>query len=747
MIIKLSSSLLAGFFLLIFTFPPAVYAQETNSSRIIQEYDNHRLAYKAAYASEQERFEKENNKVLANKGEIEKEIQNLERTKTGIQAAIMGKSIFQTVLHNIRLGISSALFPFPTAMLSTASKFSGISVEKTLKIGLPVVFILWAIVLFLVLRRYPRRNLLTKNVLRWLSILLFISLVLMSPSLFAEETLSKEEKLKTSLDLTTKVFSMSDHERYLGILISGNINNILLPELASGSEYLKVYRNIDTGTGEAYFTIAAIASYLGRNGEAIDALKRLSDPKIRSKPENRDYIITQTLKYLIQQNQTEAASDMLDANLSVLKNTVQIISLSEFLSEQGLQASAEKTLKRAISNAKTTEDLLELGNFLYSKGKQAEGIEAYVKASRYAQLPQQIVLVAKTWSGHGLTVPESFLTDLNEKYRKAGKSRDKTLLDYQLELVGVIYRNNRVENAVQLFSNILSSQQKTELKTYSQLLDFALANRWYEQATAVVRNLVRKLPSEQRFEVKLRPSVKLKTEEGLPDQTKLSLPDLYGMLNEEQGFDDKAITSYINSIQHSLNNIQISMGYEAKYNLNNFFLLGRQYKKSGNTEMLAALDATYTLLEEQRLAQLKLLNEDEIKNMQSIVDDEHSRIEELKQEIDRLKGRHKNTLWKTTFQTISLVGTFLFLIILLIGCIVWAIDYSRQQSSNKLSAFSAKFLEVFGWVKIYSILGALSGMLFVLVGQTWVIFQRKHEEFKALRIAAVRKKEAQNKTA
>ncbi len=709
----------------------SVYAQDNVPSPIVLEYDAHRQAYIDALHQERLRFESEQERASSTQDKLADRVEALKDERHRIQAEIENRSGLQSILQNIRNGVLFVVSPTMAVSIGALSVFGsyGASNEVINKV-VPIAFGVWAIMLFIFFRPSTQNKKNSKK--KWLNMVLVLALLLMAPALFAQEALSKEQKLKISLDLTSQLFSMSDHERYLGILSMEELNNILVPELDSGNEFLKVYRKVDSGTGKAYFTIAALATKLGRNGEAIDAIKQLNRTNLKIDTIEHDYIITQALKFLIDQNQPKAASDLLDARLRTLTDSSKLISLSEFLAAKGFQTSAEKTIQQAIENAKSTNDLVRLGDFLYSINKQTEGKTAFEKALTQADRPSEFILISDAWSRNGIIVPISMLEHLEIAYAKR-RDEDKSLLDFQIELISAVYQNQKNENAIQLFSHVLGKLKSADVDAYRQLIDYALANEWYEQATSTVRDLVRKLPSDKRFEVRIRPNQILSSEDGLPDRSGLSLPVLYGLLNEEQQLQDKAISSYINSIQHSLNKIQASMGYEVNYNLNDFYLLGRQYKAGDNLEMLSALDAAYTLLEEQSIADLKLENEDILASNIDKLESQKTEISDLEQDINNLKQLYQTKIWQTRLQTISLAGSIVFLLALLGVCIAWAKDYSLSQSAHRFSAFIFKFIELFGWAKVCSIFGAISGFMMVLAGQLVLIFQRTHEEVKSIR--------------
>ncbi len=722
---------------LIFTFLStislAVFAQAPDANeKTVREYDLHRQAYKTGLEKEQLRLLGEEKKSINAQSALQKKIAALESEKRSIRAAIQDRNSFQLVLKSFRNGILFTLYPMTAGVISSMSMFGySSSGSQTLDHLLPIAFGVWAILLFVMLRKYPRDQKPLRHI-RLLGIVLLISLLLMSPMLFAQTETTKENRLKDSLELTNNIFSMSDHERYLEILKSSDMKGVLLPDLKSGSKYLKVYRKVDTGSGKAYFTIAALASYLGRNGEAIDALKHFGQNGVKFDPAERDYLITQSLKFMIHHNQPEAAGELLEATLPSLKDAKQLISLSEFLTEKKFYSSAEKTLKRAIQNARSSTDLINLGNYLYSQNKQIEGKAAYNKALKQSRTHDDVIYVASALSSKGILVPSSFIVTVQKKYHPNKNSISKTLVESQINLIDAVYSNKQNENAISLFSTLLEGQKKVKVATYKLLLEYSLSRHWYEQATSVVKDLARKLPTHDRFEVRLRPSVKLKTEGDLPDKNKLSLPVLYGLLNEEQGFNDKAISSYVNSIQHSLKAVQANMGYEVEHSLNDFYLLGRQYKRSGKIKMLSALDRTYTSLEERSLDQLKLENNVKIKELSQDEAARIDRVAEINKEIELLKVQHKDKLNETRLQTVAIFGQLLFLFSLFFGSLIWAREYALKQADYRFSAFVSKFLETIGWVRVCSVFGAFSGMFFVFIGQSLQIFQRKHEELKSI---------------
>jgi len=728
--IKLYFSFVLLFILISSGITSPLKAQEEGVSQVIRDYDAHRQAYMTMLSKEKSRLNSEKKRINEANEKIKNEIASLENKKNKVNS-----SIEQTSRRNVDLKKKqNRLLKILHPLLITGADLT--VTDKTTDRAIPVVFTIWAVILFIILRRFPQGDK-PVRIIRWLAIPLLLSLLLMSPLLFAQEGLNKEQKLKISLDLTSDIFSMTEHGRYIDILKKSSITHVKLPNLESGSPYLKVYETIETGTGKAYFTIAALASYIGRNGEAIDALKQFSRKDLKIDPKERDYLLINTLKYLIQYDQSEAATNILNLRITEMIDSSKLVSLSKYLIEKGYQESADKALKQAIIKATKTDDLLEMGDYLFSINKQVAGKAAYEKALKNSVQPLDILSVASAWSSHNIGPTDSLLKRLTRVYRKGtrkyNRKESRSLLFYQVNLIDIFYRNKKHESAIQLFSSVLSQKESNKLNTYQELLDYALSNKWYEQATSVIQNLVKKLPNAKRFQVKIRPKVILKSEAGLPNSDELSLPVLYGLLNEEQGFDDKAVNSYINSIQQSLNLIQSNMGYNIENNLNDFYLLGRQFKSKGNEKMLSSLDETYTLLEGQILDQTKRNNTELIAALVSNADNDSIKIEKLREEIVSLENQHQKKQYQTKILMLSNFGLGLFLLTLLIGCFIWARAYSLKQSTFRLGAFMAKFIEVIGWTKVFSILGAISGLLITLIGQALQIFHRMHEELKIIR--------------
>ena len=548
-------------------------------------------------------------------------------------------------------------------------------------------FSVWAINIFIVLwnkeRMFMGRN-------KWMvSGVLIVFLALFSTPLFAQNKIEEDEFL-SQLELVDKILGQSDYQRYIAILELKPQAQIKLPALSPSGEYLRPFRMVKVDSGEYYFTLGALYVHEQRIGDAVSAIKKIKVDNLASA--SRNPVITAAIKFLIDRNQTDAASTLLADSLGKLSDVSSLVDLSLFLDSKGMQASSDDILERAISVAEYYAEFIELAQVFYRNGnveKSGNAIDQAIFSTssvssliELSKLARDLKFPDKSSEALSRAIDNANTTDelisLSE-YAAQIQNSEKAILALQralkrvktpqdllnvaaaaiegshadiiagvndragsllddiarIRLIDLYRKYNHMENAVANFEALLLSVNKADSDRQERLLryaDLAIERDMYEQARNAVERLAR-LAGKQRNSISVKPNQSLSVVKNIPEQSSIELQLYYGLLNEKMAFNDKAESSYTSSVKRSLQGILDSYGYETPENLNNFYLLGRIWKTLGETEKLEVLDLVYTDIEEEILKKIRADYDNKLLAMQRVKDNEAYR------KLDKEKSR------------------------------------------------------------------------------------------------------------
>lgn len=682
----------------------AIATYQKNRQHFIDEQQKNDQAFKTqADALKQE--------IAGLKQDIEQKRQALNR----IEAEITQTSAGRSTLAVLQSGASFFLFPLVSLYSQISLVFSGQ--------GQSILFLIFLSLTVLNVFLY----LLFKQELfyRRYRVLLIIAVVLLIGSiaspLFADEK-DKRSEVFSKLKAAEEVLSRTDHQRFIEILEKKPTQRVRVPPLQSGDSLFKVHPEVTVGSPEYWFTLAALYTHENMKRKALDAVKKITQESWLQETEEHQEILINSIKYLIQNQQTEDVMASIDSLSGTITNVNTLLKMAVLLKENSMQVSSEKVLGYAILKANTVEDLIKLSKYFQEKDELTKSNEALEKAVGRVQNTEEVLALAKA----ALGVKKDGLLG------KITKAMHEGTTDYRakMQLVDLLLENGRKEDAVDLVSKIIKEDTSRSQRNVDKLLymiNATLKRNMLPQATTASEALIFLLGLQQAKDTLVQAETKLKSMEGIPDEEKIMLPNFYGLVNEEQGFNDKAEEAYIQSVLGSLATIIDSYGYKFPDSRNDFYLLGRNWVRGNQSELVGQLNKVYSFIEKDFIAKQSAENDKQMQALQEEIQELKNQAQYLDQTLVTTKKKSTSAFIKLVVQAISTMATIIFLVAVAIGCIVLSHRYSRRLSVGKTFGFSMKFCETAGWLQVLSILGVVNGLVTVFVAQFFLIFQMVQE--------------------
>ncbi len=545
--------------------------------------------------------------------------------------------------------------------------------------------------------------------------------------LFASD-LENREDLINKLELVGKVLSQSDHQRFIAILEAKPDSSIRIPTLQSGDKHFSVSSTVRTDSPEYWYTLAALYTHENMKGRAIDATRAMIERVKWSNSKNHQTMIINCIDYLLQEQQTELVSNAIDTLISKISSPSVLLQLATILENNDMRGSAEKVLGQAVKRANSVSELLGLSEYLLGKNEFDKGNKALNMAWQKVQTVDDLleVLVSAIKSDR-----DELITTIAEE---VGKSTSD--LAERLKVVDLFLDTQRKEEAIIVFSQMISDVNRTSTKKkdhFLYLIEAALNRKLLPQARNATNLLF--MQFENRIAFSMSFGKKLESADGIPNKDKISLPQFYGLLNEEQKMFDEAESAYIRDLMLSLNQILESYGYSFPDSMNSFYLLGRMWVRENRVELLNRLDTVYSIIENQFINEQKQVEEQQLSDLRVQLQNQEERLQEVT--LRAFSARKKLSDYKRYLfaQFVSALATILFLILVTIGCIVVSFRYARSLTRCKTLGFMSKLIETTGWVRVATILEIPSGMAAVVAAQFLELIQQNQENTRSMAAA------------
>jgi len=466
-----------------------------------------------------------------------------------------------------------------------------------------------------------------------------------------------------------------------------------------------------------------------------------------------------------------------DKELSILTralNTSRNIDDILLIAQTCVKLQIDSVLKQLPAKAEelpgSTELLIDLAGIYNDQGESSLAAatlqQAITKSSQLDQL-KQVAQIAIEFKLESLMdkIREQVILLCPDLQSDPDSEQFKLAYSQCLQFVDFFFTLKKETDAVKLFNTLTAKVKEDRVKDdrYISLMlssaRDALQRDMKQKAASIVFKLTMMIkPRTKSFSTYIKIHEEfLASTQGIPDRDMVSIPLFNGLINEDIDRISNAERVYLQAVIYSLDAVNKSYGDKLPDTLNEYFLLGRLWQKENRIDDLASLDRVYTPLEtlilenmkekeQQRvltepLARLTELEEKREKQL-ALIQNHDAEIKEKKTEHTRrqeqiIKEAHlslaaeQKTLAKLTrkllFKTLSTIIAQLILLGLVIGCALIAWKYSRHLKEHKTYGFFTKFLELNGWLRVFSILGMLSGICLIIVSQFLQIFQKVHE--------------------
>jgi len=698
---------------------PSFAQEKVSGDDAIASYQKNRQTFHDRQRETDQRFHQETSALKKEMNALEEKIAVTNDELVKIKSHINEQQLSATILKSVRSAIAMFLFPIAfvssEAMSFLSSGWAGIDIMLSIFVSLTLLN------LFLYIRFREKQFFEQYKIALIIALVIFISAI--ASPLFADDNLTKRKKTITKLILATKVLSQTDHERFIAILESWESNDPVkldLSKLVSGDKLLTLFPQVILDTPEYYFTLAALYMHENKTGKAVDAIEKIIYKNMFKTGKILNMIAINSIKFLIQQNQTELAGKAVENLAKKISEVSVLLELAEFLQSNGMLVSDEKVLGYAIGRARTVKELVELSTFLFRKGKNDKGTEALEKALGRVNTVDQLVLVAKAAIN---TKKDNVIEQITKKAILISNFQER------VRVMDLFLEHGRKEEAISICSEMIKNvKYKTpnKIRKLLFLIDVTLKRNLIPQAIKATERLFMYL-GEKKYDYQIEAGHQLKSAKGLPNQDKITLPQFYGMLNEEMDYTDNAESQYIDNINSSLKHILESYGYDLPDSLNDYHLLGRIWIKENREELISGLDRLYTIIEEHFIEQQAMKNDGRLKGLRVKLQEKKVMYNHLLAEIEKTEKMANTADRKLIVRIVNIIATIVLLLAILVGCLMISFKHAKQLAMHKTFGFIIKFFEMTGWVRVFSLLGVMSGLMSILIAQFFQIIQCTQE--------------------
>jgi len=218
--------------------------------------------------------------------------------------------------------------------------------------------------------------------------------------------------------------------------------------------------------------------------------------------------------------------------------------------------------------------------------------------------------------------------------------------------------------------------------------------------------------------------------QGLHDPSNVTLLLYYGLLNEQMGFHDKALTVYRQGAADLVEMLVESNGLDYYHLLNQMVLLGGALKRAGDTRTLALVDELLVSLEALDLTDReRQIATPETRLRQSIQSLEEQ-VAALQQAAAVEEAQGEGWL-AMAHSGLALGLRFVILLTLpllvLAGILAVALRHMSSVRNHRIHAFVVKVFESVGWVYTLTLVGVPIGLPLIFLAQGMLLNQQVQE--------------------
>lgn len=620
----------------------------------------------------EDKFNQEKQRLMQEMADISSKIKVEEERKALLQTRSMAMRAAIFAIKRLQDIFTYLLFPF--GGLFSQLLFG----EYLLNIIFPITLI--NIIIFLI---FWEKELLKKR--KWLIIGSLVAIfILFSLPVLAQDTSQVKEimeepiSIENKLDLVNRLMEMNDVERAIFKLEEGKRKGkgkIHIKKLGLSNPNLHPWEEVDTNRPEYAYTLGCLYIEKGEFTKAILRFGEVLDYDFsRYSPAYLDLLVS-LVKFFVDQGEVHRTKQALEKALPLMQNSESFIQMAEFLYKKQWTDQAVKVLQAARNQAKDPQELLQIAAFALANNLEELASDTIQGAIGLAYKHTQLLQIAKF-------------------------SLDK----------------GRRGDAIAAIEKATSSEDASALLDIAQ---FAAQNKLYNKAYPPLERIVEKFGLGFASEIKVLPPMELTVTNDLPTPDGVSLPVYLGILYQKLKRFKDAETAYERAALNELDNIILAGGdkEEINANLNTFFYLWQLWTYQGEKDKGSKLAPLYGLLELKYLDKLKKEYEESLSKLEEENQKLSMSYQKKSADTNELQKEVRRVQLEIGLYSLRLLAIFSLIVILAI----WAITRSWKEAKGteqfKTFVFFAKLTEIYGWISCFTVVGILTGLIFVLFGQ------------------------------
>lgn len=657
-------------------------------------------------------FEEKKENLLKEKEKIQKKIEKDNRKIKSLEASIASSQTTRFFTDRILDFLAYPFFPVLTFLPLLGGLFA---THFLLMIFFPIFLINIFLYLFIREKEVFRKR---KKLIIALFLIIFLFFYLPVVSGEEQEKMQKKEEtseIEKKLDTVNALLQMTEIERAIYMLEKRPSTIINIPEIAVSNSYLKPWRIVNINKPEYYFTLGSLYYEIRQKSKAVDELSEIFKFDFRYyRREVNKYqkMLISLAKFFIEENMLESASKSINSLVTVSRDVGLLLDFADYLYQKMMYDSAQKVINRAILVAESYKDLIKLADFLLNKKRFEEAANAIEKAIS---------------STYGLDVLKEIVRYTVEKgmYEQTKKAVERYIIyarkteDF-LDLAEFLIEAKMKENASIIVKAAI--ERGKNIESLIKISRFALNNEMYEQAISSIKKALEKWRRSWSYLID-SPNI-LYASKDLPTDEKITLPVYLGVIQQKARFFDGAKFSYKAAIIMELNEIIDDFAFKIKGNLNNFFYLKQLWQIVEEFENLKKLNPIFSLLQEKYLENLKNKNNEQIKKLEEEIETLKQNQMELKGQIGKLRVKNIKEQVKFYTHLFRLIAFLTMVVLVIIWMVKKSLQSAKEVSIYKFFAFVWKFVEVWGWVLIFTVINFLAGFINILIAQLMQIIQK-----------------------
>ncbi len=531
---------------------------------------------------------------------------------------------------------------------------------------------------------------------------------------------SQADPFEAKISEIIALIGMSPVEKAIRALENSAGKPVELPEINVGNSYLKpLGGRIYPDTFEYHYTLAALYFSSNQNEKCSGMLQAANEITPSASALKNPYLTSfykGMLRFFQENGQMVQASNASKKiiEMYVARNDVNgLLEFSSFLSEKNLKASEELALTKLSEAASTIDQHVSIAGYLISVQRTSSAAALVESAIQRCTLVGQVEGLISFCLKNGMT----------DQYRKA-KEKAVSMsrsTDDSIRIARLLFELKREEDGVLVLNE--AKGKTTWFQDLVKISEMAQTRNHNILAAECVERIL--LTSPNAVDLEIEPPLSSSGEELPAKGAKVSMATYLGTLHQTNKNFESAEMAYKIAVEKDLDAFLEKNWFSGKFggNINNFFYLRRLWLEK-SPEKVILLDGLYSQLWKSSLEKLRESEENTISNLEARFESLKSEKVRLEQRIDTLR-KTANEIYFDFFLTIlygiALVG---FLSFLATGWTVKGLEAARKAATFKFFAFFWKFVESCGWSFVFSVIGAVAGLIAVVLSQFMEIIHK-----------------------